>query len=73
MEHKLIVIDSTEALGYEIRRRRNESNLTLEIAAPLCGVSVKFLQALEKGKPTAQIEKCIQVAKMLGLKLYIEE
>ncbi len=73
MEHKLIAIDSTETLGREIRRKRNENNLTLDIAAPLCGVSVKFLQALEKGKPTAQVEKCIQVANMLGLKIYIED
>lgn len=73
MEHKLMEIDSTETLGRELRRKRNENNLTLEIAAPLCGVSVKFLQALEKGKPTAQVGKCIQVANMLGMKIYIED
>lgn len=73
MKHKLIPVNSIEVLGREIRRKRNENHLTLELAAPLCGVSVKFLQALETGKSTAQVGKCIQVASMLGLKIYIED
>jgi DNA-binding XRE family transcriptional regulator len=73
MKRDLIQIDSMETLGREIRRKRNENNLTLELAAPLCGVSVKFLQAIEKGKATAQVGKCFQVAKMLGMKIYIED
>lgn len=73
MKNKLIRVDSTEILGSEIRRKRLESKLTLEMAAPLCGVSVKFLQALETGKPTAQIEKSIHVAKMLGLSIFIKD
>ena len=73
MKRKLIKIESSEALGQEVRRRRKENGLTLEMAAPLCGVSVKFLQALETGKPTAQLEKSIHVASMLGITLYIQE
>lgn len=73
MKKKLIKIDSSMALGKEIRRRRVNAGMTLGIAAPLCGVSVKFLQSLETGKPTAQIDKSIHVANMLGIVLYIEE
>ncbi len=72
MQNKLKLIESTQSLGREIRRKRMESGLTLQLAAPLCGVSVKFLQAIETGKPTAQVEKCIDVAKMLGLTIYVE-
>jgi HTH-type transcriptional regulator / antitoxin HipB len=72
MNGDLIAINSIEALGKEIRRKRLDSNLTLELAAPLCGVSVKFLQGIETGKATAQVGKCIQVANMLGIKIYIE-
>jgi len=73
MNTKVFEIDSSHSLGQAIRKRRKEMRLTLELAAPLCNVSVPFLQALETGKATAQLEKSIQVARMLGLKLFIQE
>ena len=73
MKINLVEIDSSESLGQAIRKKRKAMRLTLEFAAPLCGVSVPFLQALETGKSTAQLGKAIQVARMLGLKVLIQD
>ncbi|WP_051901453.1 helix-turn-helix domain-containing protein [Methylotenera sp. L2L1] len=73
MNSKLFEIDSTHTLGQAIRKRRKEMRLTMDLAAPLCGVSVPFLQALETGKSSAHLGKAIQVANMLGLKIFVQE
>jgi HTH-type transcriptional regulator / antitoxin HipB len=64
-------IESAADLGAAIRARRLESGLTLAIAAPVCGVSVKFLQALETGKATVQFDKALGVARHFGIHLTI--
>ncbi len=67
----LQTIQSTAQLGAAIRQRRREAGLTLVLAAHACGVSVKFLQALETGKPTVQFDKALGVARHFGLTLQI--
>lgn len=64
-------IGSTADLGAAIRERRMAAHLTLAVAAPTCGVSVKFLQALETGKPTVQFDKAVHVARQFGIHLVI--
>lgn len=64
-------IQSTAQLGAAIRERRQEAHLTLVLAAAACGVSVKFLQALETGKPTVQFDKALGVARHFGITLMI--
>jgi HTH-type transcriptional regulator / antitoxin HipB len=64
-------IASVADLGAAIRARRQEAKLTLAIAAPTCGVSVKFLQALETGKATIQFDKALGVARHFGIQLAI--
>jgi HTH-type transcriptional regulator / antitoxin HipB len=66
--HTRIITSSTD-LGAAIRMRRKASRQTLQIAALSCGVSVKFLQALETGKPTVQFDKALRVAQHFGLQL----
>lgn len=65
------VIDSVAQLGAAIRERRQAAGLTLAIAAPTCGVSIKFLQALETGKATVQFDKALGVARHFGVQLLI--
>ncbi len=65
------VIQSTVQLGTTIRQRRQEAGLTLVLAAAACGVSVKFLQALETGKPTVQFDKALGVARHFGIEMMI--
>ncbi len=64
-------IASVVDLGAAIRARRQEAGLILAIAAPTCGVSVKFLQALETGKTTVQFDKALGVARHFGIRLVI--
>ncbi len=64
-------IQSISQLGTVIRQRRQEAGLTLVLAAAASSVSVKFLQALETGKPTIQFDKALGVARHFGIKLMI--
>lgn len=73
MNSDFIILDSSKTLGESIRRKRKSLGLTLDLAASLCGVSLKFLQALETGKPTAQLEKSLLVAKSLGIRIMLEK
>lgn len=64
-----MIIDSSQTLGEMIRNKRKSLGMTLQMAAPMCGVSVKFLQALETGKSTVQFDKALQVARHFGIKI----
>lgn len=66
-------LDSASDLGKAIRQARQAAGLTLAVAAPSCGVSVKFLHALENGKSTVQFDKAISVARQLGLHVALIE
>lgn len=65
-------IESAADLGRAIRRERQAAGLTLAVAALSCGVSVKFLQALETGKSTVQFDKAVDVARRFGLRLVVQ-
>ena len=73
MAHNPRFVDSAADFGSAIREARQNARLTLAVAAPSCGVSVKFLHALENGKPTVQFDKAVSVARQLGLHLALIE
>lgn len=73
MAHNPRFVDSAADLGSAIREARQNARLTLAVAAPSCGVSVKFLHALENGKSTVQFDKAVSVARQLGLRLALIE
>ena len=50
-------IDSIAKLGKMIRKTRKGQNLTLEEAAAICGVGVRFLRELEVGKESIETVK----------------
>lgn len=68
-----LFLDSASDLGKAIRKARQAARLTLAVAAPSCGVSIKFLHALENGKPTVQFDKALSVARQLGLHVALIE
>ena len=67
MEMREIAVHTVEELGATIRRIRKETGLTQQDAAALCNVSLPFLNALERGKPTAQIGKVLAVCSRFGI------
>ena len=65
-------ITDSKSLGQTIRTRRKELNYTQAYLAEFTGLSVTFISDLERGKPTAEIEKTIRLINMLGMDLLIE-
>ena len=60
-------IISTEQLATEVRARRKQLKVTQRQLAMTCGTGLRFIVDLEKGKPTCQIGKTLQVLQALGL------
>ncbi|MEE4638919.1 MAG: helix-turn-helix domain-containing protein [Wenzhouxiangella sp.] len=59
-------------LGAAIRRARRSQHLTLAQLSGLSGLGVRFLSELERGKPTAQLGKALEIASLLGLGLAVD-
>lgn len=58
-------------LAKRIRSERKSQGLTQTELANLASVSLNFLSQLEQGKPTARIDKVLQVVSTLGLELHL--
>ena len=58
---------NTEQVGTAIRTRRKQLKITQKELAMTCGTGLRFIVDLEKGKPTCQIGKTLQVLQALGL------
>jgi len=67
-----VPIDSAAALGTLIRQTRTAAKLRQADAAVLCGVSVPFLNQIERGKATAQFDRVLKVCKGLGIRLFAD-
>lgn len=59
-------------LGAAIRERRRQMKVTQKDLAMTCGTGLRFLIELERGKPTCQIGKVLQVLQALGLQLQLK-
>lgn len=62
---------SAEELGKRIRKERKLLGVTQKDLALAAGTGLRYIVDLEKGKPTAQIGKMIDVLQALGLELSI--
>ena len=60
-------IRTTEQLGTAIRTRRKQLKITQKERAMTCGTGLRFIVDLERGKPTCQVGKTLQVLQALGL------
>lgn len=58
-------------LGAVIRTRRKQLKITQKELAMTCGTGLRFIVDLEKGKPTCQIGKTLQVIQAVGLAIEI--
>lgn len=59
-------------LGATVRERRKDLRLTQQQLADLSGTSERFVRALERGKPTVQLNHVVAVLDALGLELRAE-
>ena len=62
---------TTAQLGAAIRARRRELGVTQKDLAMTSGTGLRFIIDLEKGKPTCQTGKMLQVLQALGLDLAV--
>lgn len=66
-------ITNAKTLGQEIRSRRKELHYTQAYLSESTGLSVTFISDVERGKPTAEIEKTIRLISILGLDLLVKK
>jgi y4mF family transcriptional regulator len=64
-----IAVTNPKDLGDLLRKKRKAQNLTQGQVAEYCGVSVKFISEVERGKATAEIGKVLYLLNMLGIDL----
>lgn len=63
------IITTSRQFGNQVKRLRKAHKLTQRALAASCGTGVRFIQDLEKGKATCELQKSLVVATMLGIRL----
>lgn len=63
---------TTSDLGAAIRQARKAMGLRQDELAAAAGVGLRFLVELERGKPSVQLGKVLQVMDALGLDLGVQ-
>ncbi|MGS0742946.1 type II toxin-antitoxin system Y4mF family antitoxin [Glaciimonas sp. GG7] len=66
-------IRSVEDMGILIQRARKEQGLTQLDISGLAHTGNRFIVELEKGKPTIQMQKALEVLELLGLELIVRK
>jgi HTH-type transcriptional regulator/antitoxin HipB len=62
-------VTTTKDLGAVLRKKRKAQSLTQGQVAEYCGISVKFISEVERGKETAEIGKILSLLNTLGVDL----
>ena len=65
-------IKNTIQLGNAIRTKRRELGVTQRDLAMTCGTGARFIVDLEKGKPTCEMGKALQVIQALGISFQMD-
>lgn len=64
-------IESAAELGNLIRQKRKDLRRTQASVAGLSGVGARFMSELERGKPTLELGRTLQVLGRLGLDVWV--
>lgn len=64
---------SVEDIGKAVVQSRKAQGLTQADIAGLAQTGVRFIVDLEKGKPTIQMQKALEVLELLGLELVVRQ
>ncbi|MCD9122296.1 helix-turn-helix transcriptional regulator [Cupriavidus sp. UGS-1] len=67
-----VVIRNSAQLGAVIRQRREQFELKQTDLAGLGGTGNRFIVDLERGKPTVQLQKVIDLMDLLGLDVVVK-
>lgn len=63
------IINSSKKFGLLIKDTRKKNHITQRELAAASGTGIRFIQDLEKGKSTCELDKALTVASMLGIEL----
>ena len=63
-------VKDTFELGSILRAKRKSQGLTLEQVAQHCGLSMRFVSEVERGKPTAEFGKVLYLLRCVGVDLF---
>lgn len=63
-------VKDAKSLGEAVKAERKRQQLTQEELAQYAGVGANFISQLERGKPTAELEKTFHVLSALGLAVF---
>lgn len=66
-------VTDAKSFGEAIRKRRKTLGYTQGFLAEFSGFSISFISDLERGKATAELEKAIYLANILGLDCILKE
>lgn len=67
-----LLINNARQLGETIRKVRKDQGLTQEQLAAACGVGIRFVRELERGKESCHFDKSLKVVRMLGMEISIK-
>lgn len=62
-----------EYFGRAIKDNRKKKNMNQKDLADITGTSIKFISNIENGKPTAQIDKVLDLLRALSLQVYVTD
>ena len=68
-----LLVDSAAALGRIVRNQRHESGLRQIDLAGIGNTGNRLIVDIEKGKPTVQLQKVLDVLDLLGLELIVRQ
>ncbi|MCR5623959.1 MAG: helix-turn-helix domain-containing protein [Lachnospiraceae bacterium] len=66
-------IKNPSDFGSVIRERRKELGYTQKYISEFTGLSISFISDLENGKSTVELGKALELAKLLGLNIEVNE
>lgn len=69
----MCTVTDVKQLGQMLYQKRKAQSLSQEQLAAVCGVGVRFIRDLEQGKASCHLGKVLQVIRMLGLTIIIED
>lgn len=69
---KAVAISQSEDLGRLVRQLRTEQGLLQIDLAGLAGTGNRFIVDLERGKPTLQLQKVLDVLDLMGFEVVVK-
>jgi len=68
-----MLLTDAKSFGEAVRMYRKKQKATQVQLAAIANTGTRFIGDLENGKPSVQLDKALRVAKILGMKIGIEQ